>query len=405
MLNKTTWYYYLLLFAPVVGIISFTVIRYQGWQVLTYLIIPLYIIFILTRKKKIIIPRFTYFYILYALFIFVWNLNNGYLEEKGFIKYIFNNYHVYFILLLILIYNTSISTIFYLRLVKLVQIILLVALGGAIIQFFIPNWMIRPEGWGENLENVFLDRRPSVFTYVSDNDHGISILAYFSLVLSFYINKREKKLWLFIFLIIIGLYSMLTNTRYIMAAFILVIFQMRNIKGREGKFKYVFFGLAGGAFIYIIITSVLNIDLVGLYEIRLFSEGSIQETTRYAAYLNFMRFFPESPFFGTGVHLTEEIRSWSRYYGSSQIHVGYFSHLVSYGLVGSILLFSFWFGLTKDLYRKAKITGYYGPFFAFLVFLWFNWTAVDYYLRYPGLIIAFVFSQYYYMQAITETKK
>ena len=173
MLNKTTWYYYLLLFAPVVGIISFTVIRYQGWQVLTYLIIPLYIIFILTRKKKIIIPRFTYFYILYALFIFVWNLNNGYLEEKGFIKYIFNNYHVYFILLLILIYNTSISTIFYLRLVKLVQIILLVALGGAIIQFFIPNWMIRPEGWGENLENVFLDRRPSVFTYVSDNDHGI----------------------------------------------------------------------------------------------------------------------------------------------------------------------------------------------------------------------------------------
>ena len=95
-------------------------------------------------------------------------------------------------------------------------------------------------------------------------------------------------------------------------------------------------------------------------------------------------------------HLTDEIKEASRAVGSSQIHVGYFSHLVSYGLFGSIFLFTFWFGLVRDLYKKAKSSGFYGPLFAFLVFLWFNATAVDYYLRYPGLIIAIVFNQYYF---------
>ena len=133
-----------------------------------------------------------------------------------------------------------------------------------------------------------------------------------------------------------------------------------------------------------------------LWQERLFAEGSIEETTRYGAYINFLHFFPQTPFFGTGVHLTDEIWLASRAIHSSQIHVGYLSHLLTFGLFGSFLLFSFWFCLAKDLYKKAKLKGYYGPLFAFLVFLWFNVTAVDFRLGYPGLIIAFVFSQFYY---------
>lgn len=94
--------------------------------------------------------------------------------------------------------------------------------------------------------------------------------------------------------------------------------------------------------------------------------------------------------------LTNQIEAASRAVGSSQIHVGYLSHLVSYGIIGSFLLFSFWFLLAKDLYRKAKLTKYYGPFFAFIIFLFTNLTLVDFNLFYPGIFIAFVFSEYYY---------
>jgi hypothetical protein len=133
-----------------------------------------------------------------------------------------------------------------------------------------------------------------------------------------------------------------------------------------------------------------------LAEKRLFVEGEIKNTSRYLAYELFQKYFPQHPVFGTGVHLTDEIRRVANEGGSSQIHVGYFSHMVSYGIVGSFLLFSFWLLLARDLFKKAKLTGFYGAFFAFLVFLWANAAMVDYNIFYPGVIIAIIYSEYHY---------
>lgn len=405
MPNNLKWYFYLLLLAPVVG--YFTYYNFNGyiaWQMLSYLVLPLYTIFLHNKQNaKIVIPKFFYFYIAYAIYIYAWKLFNGYYDEKGLIKYIFNNYHVYYIFLLAIIYNTNISHKTYKNFIKLIKITLFIALIGVLIQFFIPNWMIRPIGWHESVGNIFIDRRPSIFTYVSDNEYGVSVLAFFSLIFSIqFIHKNVR--WLIIFFIIIGLYSILSNTRYIMAGFVLVLLQFVLSEGKLKKFYYIiYFALALGI-IYYLFTDVLGVNLKLLEQQRLFAEGSITATTRYGAYINFLRFFPEKPILGTGVHLTSEIARASRAIGSSQIHVGYLSHLVSYGLLGTFLLFSFWFYLARDLYRKAKQTTYYGPFFAFCVFLWFNVAAVDFKFRYPGLIIAFVFSQYYYSQYIFRIK-
>jgi len=398
MSKNLKWYFYFLLLAPVIGYLSYyTLNGYLAWQILSYLVMPLFAIFLYQRKTKIVIPRFFYFYIAYAIYIYAWNTVNDYYEEKGLLKYIFNNYHVYYIILLIIIYNTNITHKTYKNFIKLIKITLFIALMGALIQFFIPNWIVRTEGWESDWGSIFLNRRPSIFTYVSDNEYGVSVLAFFSLILSIqFLHKNTK--WLLIFVIIIGLYSLLTNGRYIMLGFVLVIMQMFLGKGNKFKFSYMIYTSIALVVIYLLFTNVLDVDIQRLGEDRLFAEGSIWETTRYKSYITFLRFFPEKPIFGTGVHLTDEIRAASRAIGSSQIHVGYLSHLVSYGLFGSFLLFSFWFYLARDLYRKAKLTSYSGPFFAFLVYLWFNVVAVDYKLMYPGLIIALVFSQYYYWQ-------
>ena len=58
-----------------------------------------------------------------------------------------------------------------------------------------------------------------------------------------------------------------------------------------------------------------------------------------------------------------------------------------------------------DLYRKAKLTDNFGPFFALLVFFLFYATAVDYRLRYPGLIIAFILSQYNFTKSPLKTSR
>ena len=138
----------------------------------------------------------------------------------------------------------------------------------------------------------------------------------------------------------------------------------------------------------------LGYDFLDWYNTRLLAEGSIKETTRFKAIENFIVFFPREPIFGTGVHLTDEILSASKSVGSSQIHVGYLSHLVSYGLVGSFFLFGFWYLIAKKLLITAKQTNYWGSFFAFLTFLWAQATLVHFSIFYYGLIFALVFDKY-----------
>jgi len=157
--------------------------------------------------------------------------------------------------------------------------------------------------------------------------------------------------------------------------------------------------LFGGAIFFMVILSILNFDVTNWFYERLFSEGSIKNTTRYAALENFLIFFPNAVLFGTGVHLTVEIELASRFSGSSQIHVGYLAHLISYGIIGSIFLFTGWLLFLKKLYLNAKHTRFWGAFFAFSIFLFANTTLVSYSFYSYGLIFAFVFDKYFVDQA------
>ncbi len=69
----------------------------------------------------------------------------------------------------------------------------------------------------------------------------------------------------------------------------------------------------------------------------------------------FTEFFPNKPFFGTGIHVGEDLL---RAIGgrSSQMHVGYLSHLYEYGIVGSILLFYFLYLVFRKFKRDSRFT-------------------------------------------------
>jgi hypothetical protein len=161
----------------------------------------------------------------------------------------------------------------------------------------------------------------------------------------------------------------------------------------KSSIRYISTALLLGVILYFAFTYI-GYDFVDFFNERLFAEGSFTESTRYRAFDNFVYFFPQQPIFGTGVHLTYEIAEASRMVGSSQIHVGYLSHLVSYGIVGSLLLFSFWFLLAKSLYNTAIKTGYWGSFFAFIIFLFAELTLVNYSIFFTGIIFALVFDKY-----------
>ena len=247
-------------------------------------------------------------------------------------------------------------------------------------------------------------RRQSIFGFVEPNEIGLSFIP-LAAVLIGYILRFKKQNYI-IFSLLVGITAFLTNTRYVMVSFFIIIFQyfVYFRQSIAGWFKYV--AIAAILIIFLFFSlDYLGYDFKEFYEERLLAEGSLTETTRFRAIQNFAYFFPEYMIWGTGVHLTEEIRKASKAIGSSQIHVGYLSHLVSYGIVGSLLLFGFWFSLAKQLYRNAKKTNYWGSFFAFLTFFWSQATLVNYSIFFTGLVFALVFDKYFVDKAKNSVKK
>jgi len=316
---------------------------------------------------------------------------NGSIEKRG-VFYFINNEHLQTIFMLIISYNVIITKKMkdYLTYMFLITVIL--TLFVSIVQFFNP--MFFSFSANENIWDIYQIRRGSIFTIIAPLDLGLSFLPIIALLIAEYLaeNKRGS-----IFLMLIGgLVSVLSNTRWVMGGYILiltmVVFHYRSrFFGRARKLIVTMLSIACILFFI----TYLGYDLGQFWNERLLSEGSLTQTTRFFAITNFLRFFPEKPWFGTGVHLTEEIYAASHAFGSSQIHVGYLSHLVSFGIIGSIFLFGFWLWLAITLWKNAKKTDHWGSFYAFLIFLWGEATWVHFSLMHYGLIFAFIFDNYY----------
>jgi len=389
-----------MLFSPILSYITYGLLGLESSTYYFQLIFCFFGLFFIIKKwKRIHVESFHYFFAGYSGYLIIWSFYNGFFEQKGFFNS-FNLNHLSILMILIIIYNTKFNIRFITRTIFLFKITVIVAAVVSLVQVFNYSFLdaslIREVNWiGDTLQGkLYLDRRLSIFGYVDPNELGLSYMPLLAVVIGFLLFNKEKGVYYF--LILGGISAFLSNNRYVMIAFLIIglqimIFQKIKLKG---FIKYILL-TAVALFVLYQILSYLGYNMSDWYNERLLSEGSLRETTRYKAFGNFIKFFPRAPFFGTGVHITKEIKAASNAIGSSQIHVGYLAHLVSYGLVGSFLLFGFWFLMSKKLYKTAKLTSYWGSFFGFLIYLWAQATLVNYSIFFYGLIFAFIFDRYF----------
>lgn len=403
--NQSILFFFL--FSP---LISYVFITYLGlesstkyFRMLISVYVPMFVIVKLIRTRKLIIPSFIYPLILYLLYNIVWSLANGDMQENGALKYIGNNIYLQMILLFIVIFNTHYTKNFIKASISVVIVTVFLAFIVSLIQVYSPSFMnVMGDKYGLGDQSIYELRRSSIFGYVDDNELGLTFIPMIALLVSHLLRYKSK--YILPLLIISGVTCVLSNSRYVIISFVIVLIMIvfhyrEQIFGRARSFA-----LAVLIIVFILYgIRILGYDYTTFYEERLFAEGSIDQTSRYIAFQTFATYFPNRPWFGTGIRTFEDenvYRINARL--SSQVHVGYLDHLIAWGIFGSLLMFSFWFMLAYGLRKSAKISNYWGAYYAMLTFLWANATLVKYSMFYYGLIYAIIFGKYYLDSTISS---
>jgi hypothetical protein len=402
MQGKLRFFLYILLLSPLLAFLTFQL----GVTEYRYFIRPLFWIIALTwfveNRQKLIIPRYLYFLAVYIIYKLAWDFYNYYFLNFGFVT-LFQKPHIEIFLILIMIANSHIDKKFINKSFGIIKITILLALIFSLIQLVVdPTFFTHFAEYDENGDyiSIYKVRRTSIFSYVDDNSLGLDFLPLFALFVGYALIGKKQ---LLLFVLSAGLIAFASNTRYVMVGYVLVLFQFALYGGfRLSKMLRLtaIISLCAVGLVFILKFAGYNLDEFILE--RLFPEQDIKRSSRFFALEIFSQFFYKSIWIGTGQHLTSQIKDALGGY-SSQIHVGYLSHLVSYGIIGSFFLFMFWFHLVKNQLAIAVKTKYYGSFFAFVIFLWANVTLVYYSIFTYGLIISLVYAKYFQQSISTAT--
>jgi hypothetical protein len=385
-----------MLLSPLLAYFTLRYLEKSSTWYFQVIFIGLGLLYVLLNKTTIVIRPLSFLF-MYFIYILIWSLYNGTFYIKGIFTQL-NLDNVSTIFMIIVIYNTKFDDNFIKKSITVFKITAILAAIVSIIQIFDPSFFssFAYKGFESEIgSDLYTNRRVSIFGFVNDNEVGLSYLPLACASIGFLLES--KRATIIFYLLLVGLTAILTNGRYIIVGFVILTIQYLVIYKVMLKkiLRYTYLILIIVTLFYFVLTLLFRYNLQEWYKSRLLPEGSLKETTRYKAMENFLVFFPQKPYFGTGVHMTDKIKRASNDAGSSQIHVGYLSHLVSFGMVGSFFLFGFWLMLAYRLYKNAKRTNYWGAFFAFLIFLWANATLVKYSIFFYGLIFALVFDKYY----------
>jgi O-antigen ligase len=215
-------------------------------------------------------------------------------------------------------------------------------------------------------------------------------------------KKRESGMKLLFWSLLAGLTAFLSNSRYVSFGFIIIMMQILfdsyYVKLKKVTLVLVFILPVSIFFILQFIGYDLNDYLAN----RLFSKDS--DSSRIISFFLFLKYFPEAPFWGTGVRASYSL--W-RELGNSdtlmQIHIGFLSHLYEFGAVGSLLLFTIYFLIIRKFSNTRKLTGYSGSLFAFIMFLFANLTMVEYSVFFYGLMLSMVFDRYFFQKSLVTS--
>lgn len=383
-------FFYLLILHPIVAYFVWNVLSIYANKIYSFLLIVLTVSYLLIKKSKILFPKYLWLIVYYSVYILGWDYVHGFVQEKGIIVY-FTYWNYFNILILMLyVYNQPYNPKIIKNLLRIIPIIIVVASIVSMLQVFVDPyfWSRTASIISYNMIGTYLSRRPSIFGWGDPLNIGLGFIPLVACYID-YLVSNNKKYWGW--LVLIGLVSFASNTRYIIGGFLIITFipifyqiKRRKVTILSSFVKYSVIIILTSAVLFLI----LGYNFEEFYNKRLFHEGSVEENTRFKAINTFMYFFPRRPILGNGYRLSDDVAAVSRENGSSRIHVGYLQHWVSYGIIGSILLFSIWFIIWRKLWLIGKRQNYYGGFWSFAIFLWSNLTFPKYSFFYFGIIIS-----------------
>ncbi len=398
--NLVNLYFITLAIAPIICFLDYETVD-QGFFKLYGATMLLLAILLLIRngfsRSKLDIILF------FALGVYLYNLAwdiilmQRTLERKGFVFDFFVNPYLHIAAFIYVIDNFKVSKDLVRLLIKVFIGTMLVASVVSFIQvvhdpfFFTPEKVIAYTRMMGAMYNDFEIRRVSIFGYLGNLEETISYLPLVAIVIAYFTLEKKKVPYLLLFLGFIVPFA--NNYRYAQLGYFITFLPLLIIgKSKLRTFLWITFFTILGGLLFVGILELMGFNLESYVRERLLSNSA---STRLLAFEIFKKFFVRHPWFGSGVHLAEEV-AVAIGGRSSQIHVGYLSHLYSYGIIGSAITFSFWFMIAKRFYRTAVRTQFWGSFAAILVFLWANVTQVYYQVFSLGLMMAFLFDRYYF---------
>jgi hypothetical protein len=403
-----------LLIFYLISVLPFVAFLAKGLNIegLLQLLMMALIFFMFILKGSLSFPR----YLVYLLFFFIYVvLSDVFLASARIdFKYVYTSTFLGSVVYLIIIENLSIPQEDYKRFFKISLIVLYIAFLVLLIQQFINPFFFSPPEMDVDIVPGEDRRPPSIYGWIGSSALlGVCFFPVLSIIIEDSFRESKKSLYI-IFLFFMGaLVSLFSRSRFVMVNFLLLLFLIPIYKGfRLNTFIRISSLVVASAFALYFGAKAVNYDIDKLITERILESnrrgGMVKGSagTRIVAFEVFGKLFPKHPIWGKGFlhgfgrrgsHDFELVKAIAG--RSSQIHVGYLSLFYYYGLFGGGIYVLFLISLTRKLRRDAKLHGRWGPLIGWIMFLVSNLTLVMLHIYIMGLMIIFLFNQYYIQEA------
>ena len=213
------------------------------------------LLIILILKKRLYIPRYIFPLILLFIYYSVWALYNGRLEKFGLVDLTFKNFSLHIIAILIIIENVNFNFKFIDTLLKVFKALALLSVIVIFIQFFTKSFFFTPKDLIA-LSSAEFNTNNSIWGYLTPIDIGLSFLPMMALLINDNLT-RNKILFSILWLVIAGLVAFMTNARWIMINFSLLLFlPIYLIKG--SRTKNIIFSLMGAVIVLLLVNELFQ---------------------------------------------------------------------------------------------------------------------------------------------------
>lgn len=405
-LNLTVLFIFII--APIIGFLSQTLLH-KGFDTITIPILFICTIILLIFRKSLIMSRPLVWLMLFMIYTII---SDGVLVNKEYnISYFVSNEIFASVMVLFIIENTFYPDKYMNAGIIISVLLLILAFIVSLVQEFVNiTFLVNPLEQAKSKLLISWDTRiPSIYTWVGAvSALGLCFFPVLAIIIERQIKDKSKFLWV---LFIMGaVVAFVSKSRFIMVNFLILIFLIPLYR------KVNFLSIIKFILIAVIFTAALlgvanslKLNVGNIVEKRILEsdKGGLTKgvaSTRLLAFEIFGKLYLENAVFGKGK--LHDFNGESKDYDlvralegrSSQIHVGFLSLFYYYGLLGGGIFLGFIITMVIHLYRSARLHQHWGPLFGFIQFILTNFTAVWLQIYFMGLIVCFMFNQYYLLQ-------